>query len=73
MTYDVFKKYMEQYKKELCELDGHEWSKEARDWSVENGLIKGTDVSKLDGDWQDCMTREMMVVVLKRFKDLLEQ
>lgn len=73
MSYDKFKEYMNQYLDEIRSLDGHSWSQEARDWSVENGIIKGTNVSEFDGDWQDYMTREMMVVMLKRFKDLLEQ
>lgn len=73
VSYETFKEYMEKYRKELCELDGHSWSKETRDWSVENGIIKGTNVEEFDGDWQDYVTREMMVVMLKRFEDLLGQ
>lgn len=73
MSYDKFKEYMNQYLGEVRSLDGHVWSQEARDWSVETGIIKGTNVTEFDGDWQDYVTREMMVTMLKRFKDLLEQ
>lgn len=73
MTYDKFKEYMNQYFEEIRSLDGHAYSQEARDWSVETGIIKGTSHSEFDGDWQDYVTREMMVTMLKRFKDLLEQ
>lgn len=50
------------YKKEE-----NDWSKEARDWAVNNGIIKGYDNN--DYGWGNVLTREELVVILKRFKE----
>lgn len=46
-------------------IDGSEWSKEARDWAVQTGLVVGYS----DGNygWVDPMTREQFVALLHRY------
>jgi N-acetylmuramoyl-L-alanine amidase CwlA len=43
------------------------WAAEAAEWTTENDLIKGNE----DGDceWQEGLTREQFVVILKRYHD----
>lgn len=51
-----------------------DWSKEARDWAVANGLIAGNG-STINGEpnymWPDLLTREQLVQVLYRFYQIL--
>jgi hypothetical protein len=46
-----------------------EWAKEAAEWAVENGLVKGDE----NGDcmWQQPLTREAFAVVLKRYHETI--
>ena len=44
------------------------WSKEARDWAVDNGLIGGYGNGEFG--WGDPVTREQLAVILKRFSEL---
>jgi len=52
----------------LFPAEGHSWSKEARDWAVDTGLIKGSE--NADGSitygWEEPVTLERMMVILHR-------
>lgn len=73
VTYDEWKAFMEQYRKELQDNDCGDWSQEARDWAINTGLIKGSgEVAGLPNYmWQDLSTREQLVVLLYRFAQSL--
>lgn len=62
----------EQYDAKMASLSGNsagKWSKEARDWAVENGLITGVGTLP-DGTvkyaWKSPVTREQLVTILMR-------
>lgn len=44
-----------------------DWSKEAREWAVEKGIIAGYGGG--DMGWTDPVTREQLAVILKRYDD----
>lgn len=76
--YKMFLVAYAQYMAELQDNDAGTYSQEARDWSVNSGLIAGngsTVVNKQTGKkepnymWQAPITREQMVTVLKRAVD----
>lgn len=53
--------------------EGADWSKEARAWAVENGIIRGKGYGadgKLDFAWGENVTREEMAVMLFRMFEL---
>ena len=67
MSYEVFKEYMEKYMEELAKEEPAAWSKEAREWAEENGIIAGdANGSK---QYKAYTTREQMVIFLKRVVD----
>ena len=47
--------------------DASAWSKEAREWALENKIILGTGK---DYEWTRPVTREELVTILHRFKDI---
>ena len=56
--------------------EGASWSKEARTWAVENGIIRGKGYGadgKIDFAWQDNITREEMAVMLQRLYELVRE
>lgn len=59
----------EAMRKELQDNEASAWSKEARDWAVDNGIINGIGTLP-DGTtnyaWEDFLTREQMVTILYR-------
>ena len=65
---------MKTYREALQDNDCGSWSQEARQWAIDNGIILGVG-SMADGDanfaWQDFMSREQMVVFLKRFDEYM--
>lgn len=70
MSYEQFKQYMSQYRKELQDNDKGEWSKEAREWAVSVGLFagNGTDINgEPNYMWQDFLTREQAAQLFYRF------
>ena len=73
VTYEEWKSFMTQYRKELQDNDCGDWSKEARDWAVSAGLIVGSgEINGLPNYmWQDLSTREQLVVLLYRFAQSL--
>lgn len=70
---EMFAIAMGQYRKGLQDNDSSDWSKDARAWAVNSGLIQGG--SPLPSGlpnfmWQDFLTREQMATLLYRFKDM---
>lgn len=70
LTYEQWKEYMTQYRKELQDNDCGNYSEAARKWATEIGLIVGNG-NTIEGlpnyMWQDLTTREQLIVVLYRF------
>lgn len=66
-----FKELWTEVRKELQDNDAGEYSAEAREWAVANGLITGGDSAEFNGMWQDMLTREQFVTVLYRFAQLM--
>lgn len=71
MNLDDFKKLMAEFRAELQDNDSSKYSKEAREWAVETGLIGGGDSSEFNGMWEDFLTREQLVTVLYRFAKMI--
>lgn len=70
MSYEQFKQYMSQYRKELQDNDCGEWSKEAREWAIQVGLFAGngtTSDGKPNMMWQDQLSREQAAQLFYRF------
>lgn len=69
-----FKKLWNEMRKDLQDNDCGSWSEEARNWSVQNGLIQGSGET-IDGEpnymFGDVLTREQFIVVLYRFAKLI--
>lgn len=70
MTTEEFKKLWYEMRKELQDNDSSEYSKEAREWAVSNGLIQGGSSGEFNGMWQDMLTREQLVTVLYRYDQM---
>lgn len=70
VSYDQWKEYMTQYRKELQDNDCGDWSKEAREWAVNVGLFAGSGTGP-DGQpnmmWQDQLSREQAAQLFYRF------
>lgn len=64
MSYQQFKEFMEQYREELRNKEGSNWSKNERQWAVDNGIITGDENDRYM--WQDFMTREQLAAVVYR-------
>lgn len=73
VTYDDWKKYMNQYRTELRDNDSSDWSKQARDWAVKNGIFGGGGTAA-DGTpnymWEDLLTREQAATIMYKFAQL---
>lgn len=69
MTYDDFKSYMTQYRKELQDNDAGSWSKDDREWAINNGLMVGSGTTS-SGEpnymWADFLTREQAAALFHR-------
>ena len=72
MDLNRFKELWHEMRRELQDNDASEWSKEAREWAVENGIILGTTNEEFNGAWEDILTREQFVTALFRFANYLE-
>ena len=70
MDQETFRRMWLELRKELQDTDSESWSREARDWAVQTGLIRGSGTLP-DGSpnymWEDLLTREQMTVLLYRF------
>lgn len=75
VTYDQWKAFMDQYRAELRDNDSGEWSKEAREWAVNAGIINGSgEINGLPNYmWEDLSTREQLITVLYRFAKAIGQ
>ena len=60
-----------EYRKSLQDNDASQYSEQARQWAVDNGLIAGNNATEFNGMWQDMLTREQFVTVLFRFAQLM--
>lgn len=69
-----FKELWDEMRQELRDNDSSQWSEQARQWAVSNGLVEGGG-GQSDGQtnfmWQDVLTREQLVVVLYRFAQMI--
>lgn len=74
MDVEKFKELWLEMRQELKDNDSNTYSKEARTWATEIGLIAGGGTGK-DGNpnymWEDLLTREQFVTVLYRFAQLM--
>lgn len=64
MSYEQWKQYMEQYRKELQAREGSPWSESDRAWAAEAGLFQGG--SEGGSMWQDFLTREQAAALFHR-------
>lgn len=74
MDIQKFKELMREYRTELQDNDSSNWSKEAREWAVKNGIITGgTPLPNGEPNymWEDLLTREQMATLLYRFAKLM--
>lgn len=67
MDVSTFKELWREMRKELQDNDASDWSAEAREWAVSNGIVQGGSSGETNGMWEDVLTREQMVTVLYRF------
>lgn len=70
VTYEQWKEYMAEYRRELRDNDSAPYSEEARRWAVANGVFQGGGALP-DGSpnymWEDLLTREQCATILYRF------
>lgn len=68
--YDRHGQIAEQVNALLSPAEGHPWSREAREWAVAAGLVKGT--ANADGiityGWEEPVTLERLVTILHRLQ-----
>lgn len=67
MTIDRFSELMDEYRAKLQQEDGSSWSKDARDWAINTGLIEGSDTGY---NWKDFLTREQFATVMQRYDNM---
>lgn len=73
MDVNRFKELWIEMRKSLQDNDAAEWSAEARQWAIDNGLVQGGSADEFNGMWEDVLTREQMVTLLFRFAKLVGQ
>ena len=66
-SYEKFKENMERYRQELREQPGSDWSQQARDWALANGVFQGDQNG--NAMWQDFLTREQYAMAEYRRKN----
>ena len=66
-SYEKFKENMERYRQELREQPGSDWSRQARDWALANGVFQGDQNG--NAMWQDFLTREQYAMAEYRRKN----
>ncbi|MGE4353143.1 MAG: N-acetylmuramoyl-L-alanine amidase [Oscillospiraceae bacterium] len=70
MTQEKFNEMMDAYLTEKQNQELSSWSQEAREWAEGNGLITGDGSGNMQ--YKSACTREMMVVFLHRFYNLIK-
>lgn len=74
MDVSRFKELWSEMRKELQDNDSGQWSAEARQWAIDNGLIAGNGET-VNGQpnymWCDLLTREQAVTLFFRFAQLM--
>lgn len=74
MTYEDFKSFMTQYRKELQDNDAAQWSEADRQWAIQTGLIQGGNPLP-DGSpnymWDDFVSRVQVATLLHRFYEMM--
>lgn len=73
MDKERFKELWLEMRKDLQDNDANNYSKEAREWAVNNGIVQGGSANEFNGMWEDVLTREQMVTLLYRFAKLVGQ
>lgn len=71
MDVEKFKELWREMRKELQDNDANNYSDEAREWAVVNGIVQGGSAEEFNGMWEDFLTREQMVTLLYRFAKLV--
>lgn len=72
MTQEKFNEMMNTYLESIADKEASAWSKESREWAEETGIIFGTsETDTPDYDYKVPVTREQMVIFLKRLYDKL--
>ena len=70
VSYEQWKEYMTKYQKELQVNDCGEWSREAREWAISEGLFAGNGTTA-DGQpnymWASPLTREQAAQLFYRY------
>ena len=70
LSYEQFEEYMDRYLKERRDNDAANWSKDAREWLVNAGIVTGGSPLP-NGDpnysWEDFVTKEQAGAMLYRF------
>lgn len=69
MTLDDFKKLYTEMRKEWQDNDQHDYSKDALNWAVKNGIIQGNGTINGKPNYMlgDQVSREQMITILYRF------
>ena len=73
MNQETFKKMWLEMRRDLQDNDSGSYSKEAREWAVKTGLVKGGGKLPDGSDnymWEDLLTREQMATLLYRFAQM---
>ena len=64
----MFKIAMDNYRKSLQDNDSSDWSKEARVWAIDKGIVQGG--SNNNYMWEDFPSREQLITFLYRYNKL---
>ena len=64
----MFKIAMDNYRKNLQDNDASDWSKEARIWATDKGIVQGGSGNNFM--WEDFTTREQLMTFLYRYNKL---
>lgn len=70
MTIEKFTELMNEYRATLRDNDSGDWSKEAREWAIANGLFEGSGTlanGQPNYMWADFLTREQAAALFYRF------
>lgn len=69
MDKERFRELWLEMRADLQDNDASDWSAEARQWAVDNGIVQGGGSGNYM--WEDLLTREQMAVMLYRFAQMM--